>query len=248
VAFETGVTVRQKSTQRRKLLAVGVCLLALAAASQARVFVRWGGAAPIVRTLQAMGAVAAYEADMMINGGRGHCTVLDMERPIGEVVDEIRRALPQADVRYGGRSLATASLRTASQGLRLIVAEIDRPAQTIVFHIEQSAAEFDAASRLPGPDVLKDVPSLPGSRLEFFSRDEETGLSLAVSTCPAPAARARRDLGEKLKMEGWAPIVGASSDTDVYIKPQFLCCVRVDPTVSVSGARITVLHKPLGVK
>lgn len=120
---------------------------------------------------------------------------------------------------------------------------------TLVFMFEQSAADAKASGAVPQRHFMEVVPPYPGSDPVFYAKDDNTGMSMEISTSAGGAADARAFFDSSLASAGWhSPMPAQSRGLAVFTRGTEICCVLVSADETGGKNRITVLHKPLEIK
>jgi len=226
-------------------------LLALATIADARVFWRWSAAADSVRALESCGGRIAYSADVAVNGGRGHLTVLGFDKPLERVLSALRATFRDAEFTGRDGTMATARIASGRRVIRLLALEL-AAGRAVVFDLDQSEAEAEASARPPADAALKDLPAYPGGETVFFVQDDHASLGAVVFRSPAGAETVQRYYAATLPGGGWTPLPLtrglAEASLRLYVKNDRLCCVLVEPSRTEGVNRITVLHKERGIE
>ncbi len=218
----------------------------------ARVFLRWGTAGRAVRALEQAGARVLYEADIELNGGQGHLTVVAFENGLTRSVATMRRSLPGIQLRHDGGSLALGELADGGTVVRCVALQVGDIARTVVMLCDQSRADYEASRTPPATHALRELPAFPASLPLFYARNAETALGVAVARSSASATEVFRFYHEALTRNGWQPQPGqpdlaspAEGGLRFYQNRGRIAIVHAMPTAD-GQTRITVLHKELG--
>ena len=232
----------------RLFAAAALALLLGPATVEARVFFRWGAVGASNRAIEAAGGKIAYAADITLNGGDAELTLFSFQKPLAEVVQELRRAFGDGDFAYQGGTLAQAAVKAEGRVLRLAALRLDSYGQTLVFKVDQSQREFDASQTPAQRPESEGIPSYPGSTPVFYAADKNAQMSLSVETAAGVTESIRPALSAQLAASGWTPAIPArkpkpASGMDVFLKNGEVCCLLVSPSSKPGEARITLLHK-----
>lgn len=199
------------------------------------------------------GGALAYRARVTINNGTGEMTVFGFDKPIDELVPELKRLFALESVTYSGGTMGFAHASSRELHLRFILLQLGSKVQTLVFKIRQSGDEFERSSEPPQSHLLDEVPGFPASEPSFYMRDESTRTAIAVSSSFASPGEIREFFRSQLSAAGWGPAIpGNDSASDpgltVYIRGPEICCCLVKPAPDRRRSVITLLHKRQGVK
>lgn len=237
-------------------------LLSPALPCHARVYKASTAAEHAVEILQSAGGTLAYETSITLNQGRGRVSVVAFENDIQKVVFRLSGLFQGATVRYGGGSMALLTLTTENRVLRMVVLQPPGQSATIVFSVNQSAAEH-AKSKTPPEGIPVDgVPLFPGASLTFLASQDNSRATVAVATAAAGSGDVRRFYRSHMAREGWIRVGTATSSASevavegflqrvsmaVFLKPRRVCCVFARSGSSAGSTSITVLHKEYGLK
>lgn len=226
-----------------------VALLGGVAISHGRVFIRWGSRSDTTRTIETSGGSRAYDADVRINGTKGHITVFGFNEHIGEVVQRLRAAFGSDRFVFTGGSMGYATINTGGKTVTLIAIWLQEQGKTVLFKLVQSTAAAEAARRDPERNGIKGLPLYPDSEILFSASDLNARMSISVASTPASATQIHSFFASHLASDGWiAPVSDPSSGATrlaVYLKPSEVCCISVDDGETSGMSRITLLHKSL---
>ena len=170
-----------------------------------RVFLRWGSSVRSAGAIEASGGRIAYETAVIVNGGKGHLTVYSFDKPVTRVVRELRRIFNTDRISYSGGSTTTTLIHSNDRVIRLIMVPLEDYLQTIVFHLEQSARDFNLSSVSPSRHLMKNIPAFPGSKPVFFAKDEATHMSMALSNALSTPEGVYNFFESSLTASGWTP-------------------------------------------
>jgi hypothetical protein len=225
-----------------------IALIAILATvrSDARVFLRWGSTNTSSRTLTTLGGTRSYEADVAINQGTGRVSVFGYHKGMDQLLPDLLRAFKFTSFDYQGGSMASASIENDDTITRFIIVQLTDSQRTLVFALEQSASQSDKSSQPPMEHLMPDIPAFPGSSPTFYARDDNTGMSLAISTVVAEPASIREFYSFSLAASGWMqpfPVQSNDAGMTVFLKANHVACVNVETPEDSALARITLLHK-----
>jgi len=220
-----------------------------ATALQARVFTRWKGNSDIVGNLTRLGGSVAYNADITINGGDGHLSVIGFNDPLNNTASDICRILniPTDSSSTPDRLDANTFLyilKGQTKTLRLILLKLPQKDRLLAITIEQTNDEFEKSSHPPSQHQLKEIPAYPGSSPEFYAKNSETKLAIAVSSTTAPAEAINSFYHVTLKSDGWKPYLsdahGSIPKMTIYQRNTEICCI-----LATSSQKLIILRKQL---
>ena len=223
-------------------------ILITATAVHARVFTRRKGSSDIVGNLTRLGGSVAYNADVTINGGSGHLSVIGFNDPLNNTASDICRILniPTNSSSTPDRLDANTFLyilKGQTKTLRLILLKLPKKQSLLAIAIEQTNAEFEKSST-PSQHQLKQIPAYPGSSPEFYAKNSETKLAIAVSSTSAPAEAINSFYHVTLKSDGWKPYLsdthGSIPKMTIYQRNAEICCI-----LAASSQKLIILHKQL---
>jgi hypothetical protein len=239
-----------KLGNRYFLFAAAMLLLAGTIVCQGRVFIRWNAASRSTQTMETLGGKLVYEAAVTVNGGDGQVTVFGFDKAIGKIVTELAKTFGIEKSDFGGGTMAILSVDSDDRAIRLVAADLNGDNRTLVFKFEQSVADAKVSAARPTRHLMKAVPSYPGSSPQFYAKDNNTGMSVEMSSAPAQESSIREFYDSSLTGSGWtSALPGLNGGLAVFKKGAEICCVLVAADDNVSGgSRITVLHKPLEMK
>ena len=237
----------QTMKMTRKSIAILVALsCAVSVAAQAKVFQRWDATAQSTIAMKAAGGAVAYEADITLNGGKGHLTVFGFNEPVTPLIARLERMFGGEFIHAGG-DLAYATIVSDQAVVKVTMFRLNEHGTTMVFHLEQSRDAAAVSTRRPSRHLLKALPAYPGSTPLFCATDNNTRMSLAVSTAPADADDVQRFYESSLASSGWKPLLPASTAPgnrlEMYQKGADLCGVTALPADAPGHVWITLLHK-----
>jgi len=245
-----------KHRARKHLALICALLVCSVAGSSARVFLRWGAASQSTRALQGLGGKIAYEATVIINGGKGDLAVFNFDRAPSDLMTELRKTFGVKQFGFAQGNTAITTFGAGNRMVRLIALRLGGADRTLVFKIEQSRTEFRLSNARPSTHLLSRLPAYPGSEPEFFVKDENTASSLAISTGDGSPEDVREFYSTRLTAAGWTSALAPKGRTPgllenqsmaVYLKDRHICCVMVSPD-RAGTSRITLLHKTQGMK
>jgi hypothetical protein len=235
---------------RKYLLPVAFTLvLVCAIVCHGRVFLRWNAASQAAQTMEKLGGKLGYEATMTVNGGRGRVMVFGFERAMAQTTRDISAAFGME--KFGGESgtMAMGSVTSGDNVTKLIAFSPGSELRTLVFMFEQSSADAKVSGAVPQHHFMEVVTPYPGSDPVFYAKNDETGLSMEISTTAGGAAEACAFFGSSLAGAGWSsPMPGQNGGLAVFTRGSEVCCVLVSADETGGRNRITVLHKPLEIK
>jgi len=231
---------------------MAVALLALsivlgASPGYGRVFSRWRAARHSNRAVTALGGRLAYEADVTINGGRGHLAVFSFARPRQSVAKDLERAFKTSFASAGGRG-ATATVNSEGLVIKLIAFSPEDLGQTLLFKLAQTDRDHRqslSADRLSFP---AGIPSSPDVEINTVMVNKETGTTLVTANTGSQPAALRVFYDAAMRSAGWRKAAPGTRSNDevqsmtVYVRGPEVCCV-----LSGEGS-MTLLHKRHGTK
>jgi len=244
-----------KTSHCYSLLAAAI-LCAGAIVAHGRVFVRSNTVSDSTKALLSSGGSLAYETSITLNGGNGDLSIVGFNKRIAALATELGRVFNTKNIVFSGGSMGLITARANGQVVRLTLINISADSQkTLVFKLQQTESEFQASSKPPKEQMLKDIPAYPGSDPLFFAADNKANAGLAVSLAATDPASVNSFFASKLAASGWAPAIAGSTAPQattggmkVYVKDREICCVLVDPLHAEGKSRITVLHKRQGIE
>jgi len=200
--------------------------------------------------MQTLGGKLVYDAAMTVNGGEGQVTVFGFDKAIGETVAELATTFGIKDFKFGGGTMAMLTVESDERVIKLIATDLSGDNRTLVFKLEQSASDAKASGAKPVEHLMKAVPSYPGSAPLFYAKNNETGMSVEMSSAPAGETSVREFYDSSLTGAGWeSALPGLGSGLTVFRKGTEICYVLVTTDDDApGGSRITVLHKSLSMK
>lgn len=233
------------------LIIAGLCSIAIVC--HGRIFLRRGSRAQSFRAMETAGGKIAYQATVNLNRGRGQLTVFNFDKAIGDVVRELGQVFNSDDFNYSGGTMASATISSNDQVLRLMAIRLNDYKQTLVFKFAQSPSEFKVSCKPPTYHLMKTIPAYPGSEPVFFAKDENTRMSMAVSRTQSAPGGVREFFEARLAASGWTPALspakrGSTQGMTVYLRGPEICCVFVDSSAIPGECRITLLHKQQGIE
>ncbi|OVE75384.1 hypothetical protein BVX97_04760 [bacterium E08(2017)] len=212
----------------RSIFVIITILLVCAAVVEARVFFSWGITDNIAKFFTTKGGKSIYDTDMNINGSKGHVSIFGM------TPSNTYRKSSMLSLSYKRNNLITTLLG------------IQAGKNPIVFKIERQASRSDNTQH------LSPIPPYPQSNPVFFSEDENTRFSLAVSSSLDSPFSVRQYYDKTLKADGWAPPSTASvrgpEGMAVYLKRDRVACISVERESKTGLTRIALLHKTYNIK
>jgi len=215
------------------------------------VFARWRAASDCGRVLTEAGGRLVYEADVSINGGDGRLAVFGFERHPEPVVDDLEKAFG-APFRRAGADSATARIESAGREIRLIAVALEDPNRTLVFALDQGAAEARRSRSAASFPDLDGVPPYPGAEPDTVMVNRETQTTLVIAETGAGPDAVRAFYDSALRAAGWNPAfpdtAGPGDRMAVYARGPRVCCVFAAQVAGSPRTQITVLHKKLAVK
>ena len=214
--------------------------------SDARVFLLWGSASSSSRGLTSLGGTRAYKADVTINQGSGSVAIYGFHKGLDQLLPEMLSAFKFTSFDYHGGSMASGSTMNDDTVTRFIIVQMTDVQRTLVFTIEQSASESDDSAQPPEKHLMPELPAFPGSSPTFYARDENTGMSIAMSTVLAEPMSIREFYGASLSASGWMQMFPSQSNDagmTVFLNKNEVACVNVELPSSSSLSKITLLHK-----
>jgi hypothetical protein len=234
----------------RYFLPVALTLvLACAIVCHGRVFLRWNAASQAAQTIEKLGGKLAYEATMTVNGGRGRVMVFGFERAMDQATRDISAAFGMEKFRGESGTMAMGSVNSADNVIKLIAFSPGSELRTLVFMFEQSSSDAKASGDVPQRHYMEVVGPYPGSDPVFYAKNDDTGMSMEISTTAGGAGEARAFFDSSLAGAGWSsPMPAQKGGLAVFTRGSEVCCVLVSADETGGRNRITVLHKPLEIK
>jgi hypothetical protein len=235
---------------RKYLLPVAVALvLACAIVCQGRVFMRWNAASQGAQAMEKLGGKLTYDAAMTVNGGRGRLMVFSFDGALAETTRRLSGAFGIDKFNGDSETMAIGSATSGDNVIKLIALSPGSETQTLVFMFEQSSADAKASGDVPQRHYMEVVSPYPGSDPVFYAKDDNTGMSLEISTTAAGAGDARAFFDSSLAGAGWKPAMPEqNSGFAVFQRGSEVSCVLIAADETTGRNRITVLHKPLEIK
>jgi hypothetical protein len=231
----------------RYIVVVTALLLAGAVVCHGRVFMRWTSASRSTEAIETLGCKIVYEAAITVNGGEGQITVFGFDKAIGETVVELAKTFGIAKYKFSGGTMAMLSAESDDRVIKLIAVDIGGDNRTLLFKIEQSASDAKLSGAGPTEHLMKAVPFYPDSAPLFYAKNNDTGMSLEISSARVAETSVREFYDSSLSGAGWTSAMpGMNSGLAVFHKGSEICCVLVAADDDAPGSsKITVLHKPL---
>lgn len=240
-----------------------ICGLAILAADRpglGRVFrtSRTAGIGPAVFETTA-GWKRLHQTPMRINGGRGELEVFGCDEPLAAVMSKLKRA-------YGTEGSAADFKQTDTMGwalihdgesvTRILVLDTLPTAQSMLFVLNQSRAEYEKSLSAPAEHQLTELPVFPGSVAQSYIEAEATRTRLEVSVAAAPAAAVSAFFDSALAQSGWQPMppglppgqpeaAAGAGQFAIYQKGPEICCILAQASAQSAESTITMLHKRL---
>lgn len=243
----------QLCSARKITLLAGAVLLLSTAILPAKVFIKWQGNSDIPGTLARFGGKTAYEADVSINGSRGHISVLGFSDPRDTTSADIQRILKLPQTRHPGATPTTTiwNLKGANSVTRLILLRIPAKQKLLAIIIRQSSAEYKK-SRNCILQPYSAIPAYPGSTPKFIVQNHDTDMTVATSSAAAPPEAIRQFYFHQLKTSGWQTYLssprGPVADMTIYQRGSEICCIFAAPAKNRQLSNITIVHKKLTAK
>lgn len=230
-----------------------LCLIA--AAAYGRVFLRWGATGNPQSFINSQGGTHAYSADITLNGGAGIMSVYSLPDNISSVAEKLKKSMKFDEWTWNGGSMAMGKTSADGRKYNLLITSFNWSAQTLVYIIEQTAAEAELSSKPPLKHMLREIPPYPGSIPEFFMKDANTSTELAVASTSADKTDVYDFYNLSLRSTGWSPSFPTSKESSpdhqslmMYMKGSAICCLYVNDSGSKGSNRITLLHKQQKIK
>jgi hypothetical protein len=226
-----------------------LAILLTATIVHARVFTLRKGRNDTVGTLARLGGRVAYNADITINGGSGHLSVIGFKDPLNNTIPNICRTLniPTDSSNIPDQidpNTFLYILKSQTKTLRLILINLPEKQSLLAIAIEQTNTEYEKSSHPPNQHQLKAIPAYPDSSPEFYAENNETKLAIAVSSTSAPAEAISSFYHITLKSDGWKPYLsdanGSISKMTIYQRNSEICCI-----LATSSQKLILLHKQL---
>jgi hypothetical protein len=241
----------QTTLRRRGLILTMLGLLLGVAVCHGRVFLHWNAASQSTRAMENAVGRIAYESSVTVNGGKGQLTVFSFEKSMTEVVRELSRLFNINNFNLSDGTMAMASIEADDRVSKLLALNLGKEGQTLVLKFEQSARDAKVSMESPMQHLMKAVPGYPGSRSVFYAKDDNTEMSMEMSSAQENESTIRDFYDSSLKGSGWEPALPVRTENAglaVFRKGQEICCVFVDAADSSGNSTITVLHKLLQIK
>ncbi len=201
-------------------------------------------------TVNARDAITAYSSRVTINGGDADLKVLSYSANLRSVMKGLdnQYAKRSGGLFMNGDSIGIGIVHQAHTITRLLVLELRPENRCLVFTLNQSIVDYSRSETSPTHHLLTRIPHLPGSRPNFFMKDNGTQLSLEVSTTPSDSASAQSTMSSSLRQQGWVPMVPLermpqSPGLMIYVKGREIAMVSVTTDTNTRQSTITLLHK-----
>lgn len=199
--------------------------------------------------MERLGGKLVYDAAMIVNGGHGRLMVFGFDGAMAETTRMLSAAFGMENFNGDSGTMAIGSVSSGDVVTKLIAFSPGSELQTLVFMFEQSAANAKASGDVPQRHFMEVVPPYPGSDPVFYAKNDETGMSLEISTTSGGEGEARAFFESSLADAGWKPAMPEQkSGLAVFTRGSEVCCVLVAADETEGRNRITVLHKPLKIK
>jgi len=241
-------------TRFRSLTVTIAALLLFAGMAHARVFSRWRGASNVRQTLENLGGTVGYATAIQLNGGAGNLTVFRFGAGLDDLIAQMKQGLGIQDMTYAGGTLALGTLASDDRMHRFVAARLPDLNQTLVFHVDQSKADYESSNKPPDKQPAMAVPPFPGSSPAFFVRDVGADMALAVSRTASTPEAVEAFYASSLTGDGWsrflAPGKGRTAPGGAlyFQRGAEICVILVSPSSSSAENRLAVLHKRLRMK
>lgn len=240
---------------RRFMVGSILALAVMVPASHGRVFWRSPAHTDGRRALDALGGRIAYEAPVIINGGRGHLSVFAFTEPLADVVRRLSQTPGGGAITYSGGTLAVGERANGKRIVRMVAFSLDPPGETLVCALDQSVEERERSRQPPGEEGLPGVPGFPGARTVFTAVNEESRMRLTHASTEAPVSAVRDFYHTALAAAGWSAFGPGSgtatvngSGMGVYLKDHEILCVLANRPHPAGPTDITLLHKRHGLE
>ncbi len=236
--------------RRVAVLLAAVLLLVPADRTRGRVFFTWGRAAHGAATAGQPGWNLAYRSDVRLNGGAGEMEVVGAQMDIAEAaraVESAYRALGAKVFLLRAQGFAFGVAVWDDRVVRLLLADVGRREECIVFRLDQTRDDFRRSAERPTEHLLTALPVPVGARPRLFAADEGAAMQVEVSETAGAGALDRLDA--QLTSQGWISVLppdprrGPPAAT-MYLRGSELCVLQVAPGEG-GGAVITRLYKRL---
>jgi len=227
-----------------------VLVLGASTLCQGRVFTRWRAARHGTQALETLGGKSVYESRVVRNGHEGVLSVLTYDENVSTVVGRMVRLFPGSSWQAPRGTTVLGGLTEEETSLRWVAVQVDVPARTTVFQIEEPVTPSVPESP-EAPSLPPSLPVYPNSRPLFAARLEADGAHLATALTTDSPAAVDTFYETSLVNQGWTRVFPSSDGptrVGVYLRPKDLCLVSAEPANDPAYTRIAVLHKPQGVK
>jgi len=232
--------------RRNILLILAVSALGIpAVVMQARVYLSGDTMGGDLFTPASFGSLF-YKAMMQVNGGCAEVSLTSCEGGVASVRAAFAALRQNGHAYYhAGQSLGYGRVSLNGNTVSVVTLEPGPRSPVVMASVLQSDAEVSASAIPPVRHQLDDVPGPPDARVLSFMKNADTRTALERVSSRMSEESLAHYYEDAMRREGWnrmlrqAPMSGLS----VYMKGRDICCVRIGPSDSDGGSRVTLLHK-----
>lgn len=217
------------------------------AASDARVFWRWGRwqVGPFFE-YKWLGETA-YRAPLRINNGRGEMTVVKARCNLDAALRNARKAAGQSGKLLAvleGSDMALAVVSAEKRVIRILLFPLPRGDECLAFILDQSENDARASDAPPARHMIEEIPAYPGSVPVSYMLNEDTRSAIEVSSTRADPASVQNYYETSLSGAGWTPVLPPCGSGAIYLRGREICLVMARCRPDCPGeTTITVLQK-----